>query len=160
MSINIIKNGSVIDYSKVNRIATELNINSKLVELLFSRGLSDIDQIEKFLYPKKENFYDPFLMKGMKEAVERIKLAIENDEKVVIYGDYDADGVCATAILSLYLSSQGLDVYAHIPNRVGEGYGLNNDSLDNIIRSGNTFSIILSKLSLLSPYPSPTRLGI
>lgn len=133
MSINIIKNGSVIDYSKVNRIATELNINSKLVELLFSRGLSDIDQIEKFLYPKKENFYDPFLMKGMKEAVERIKLAIENDEKVVIYGDYDADGVCATAILSLYLSSQGLNVYAHIPNRVGEGYGLNNDSLDNII---------------------------
>ena len=95
--------------------------------------INDIDQIEKFLYPNKENFYDPYLMKGMKEAVERIRTAIKNDEKVVVYGDYDADGVCATAILALYLSSQGLDVYAHIPNRVGEGYGLNNDSLDNII---------------------------
>lgn len=133
MAINIVKKGSDIDYSEVNRIATELNINNKLVELLFSRGLCDIDQIHKFLYPNKDNFYDPFLMKGMRETVDRLKLAIENNEKVVIYGDYDADGVCAAAILALYLSSQGLDVYAHIPNRVGEGYGLNEESLGTII---------------------------
>ncbi len=133
MSINIVKKGSHIDYSVVNKIATELNINNKLVELLFSRGLFDIDEIRKFLYPNKNNFYNPFLMKGMRETVDRIKTAIENKEKVVIYGDYDADGVCATAILALYLSSQGLDVYAHIPNRVGEGYGLNEESLGSII---------------------------
>lgn len=133
MSINIVKKGSHIDYEKVKDIATKLNINDKLVEILFSRGLSDEEQIEKYLYPKKENFYDPFLLKGMKETVERINQAIQNKEKVVIYGDYDADGVCASAILALYLSSQGLDVYTHIPNRVGEGYGLNEESLSNII---------------------------
>ena len=135
MAINIVKNGSAIDFNKVNKIATELNINAKLVELLFSRGLSDVDKIKKFLYPNKENFYDPFLMKGMKETVERINLAIKNKERVVIYGDYDADGVCAAAILSLYLTTQGLDVYTHIPNRVGEGYGLNEESLGNIIEN-------------------------
>lgn len=133
MAVNIVKKGSDINYSEVNKIASELNINNKLVELLFSRGLSDIEQIQKFLYPNKANFYDPFLMKGMKETVDRLRTAIKNKEKVVIYGDYDADGVCATAILALYLSSQGLDVYAHIPNRVGEGYGLNEESLGNII---------------------------
>ena len=63
MAINIIKKGSAIDLEKVNAIASELNINSKLVELLFSRGLSDIDKIHSFLYPKKENLYDEFIEK-------------------------------------------------------------------------------------------------
>lgn len=78
-------------------------------------------------------FHDPFSMKGMHEAVERIEQAVNGKETVVIYGDYDADGVCAAAILALYLSCRGLEVYVHIPNRVGDGYGLNNDSLEKII---------------------------
>lgn len=75
-------------------------------------------------------FYDPFKMKGMREATDRIRKAIDNKEKVIIYGDYDADGVCAAAVLSLFLSSEGLDVFVHIPNRISDGYGLNEETLE------------------------------
>jgi len=71
----------------------------------------------------------------MKVAVDRINQAIKNGEKIVVYGDYDADGICATAILSLYLASRGVEVYSHIPNRIDDGYGLNTESLDRIIEN-------------------------
>ena len=127
------RNNSIIDYDAVSNIAASLNLNNKLVELLFSRGFIDEKSIVSFLHPNAENFYDPFLMKGMTEAVERINYAIENQERVIIYGDYDADGICANAILSLYLSSKGLDVYSHTPNRIGEDYGLNVETLEKLI---------------------------
>ncbi|MDE6398927.1 MAG: single-stranded-DNA-specific exonuclease RecJ, partial [Clostridiales bacterium] len=91
------------------------------------------EKVRKYLHADVADLYDPFLMKGMREAVDRLRLAIDEKQKVVIYGDYDADGICASAILSLYLSSCGLDVYAHIPNRVGDGYGLNVESIESII---------------------------
>ncbi len=69
------------------------------------------------------------------ETVARLNKAIENGDKIVVYGDYDADGICASAILALYLSSRGLDVYTHIPDRIGEGYGLNVDSVERIIET-------------------------
>lgn len=119
--------------AEITRLATKFGVNEKLIELLNQRGLSDEQEISRFLYPDIANFYDPFLMKDMKVAVERINQAIENRERVVVYGDYDADGICATAILSLYLASRGVEVYSHIPNRVDDGYGLNFDSIDKII---------------------------
>ena len=119
------RNNTQIDYAEVERLSSSLNLNKKLVELLFSRGFNDEKSIISFIQPNADNFYDPFLMKGMSEAVERINYAIDNQEKIIIYGDYDADGICANAILSLYLSSRGLDVYSHTPNRIGEDYGLN-----------------------------------
>lgn len=134
MNLRTIKrNQEVFDPAEIAAVGGRLNLHPRLTELLFSRGLRDETAIRRFLTPDPDNLYDPFLMKGMKAAADRLHRAVEHGEKVVVYGDYDADGICATAILTLYLSSCGLDVYAHIPNRIGEGYGLNIESIEHII---------------------------
>lgn len=136
MNVDVaVKNEYPIDPDKVKETAVKLGLNEKFVELLFRRGVSDEDKIKRFLYPDESMFYDPFRLKGMSEAVKRLNEAIENKEKIVVYGDYDADGVCAAAILSLFLSGKGLNVLVHIPNRIGEGYGLNVDTLERIIEN-------------------------
>lgn len=127
------RNDVQIDNRAVNETSEKLGLHSKIVEVLFSRGISDEESIRRFLNPSPDNFYDPFLMKDMRRASERLEQAIANDEVVVVYGDYDADGICAASILSLYLRSRGLNVRTHIPNRIGEGYGLNVASLEKII---------------------------
>lgn len=128
-------NSRPVDAHSSAAIAETLKLDEKFVRLLMGRGLNGEAEIQKFLHPDPANMYDPLLMKGMAAAAERLSDAIERHEKVVVYGDYDADGVCAAAILSLFLTSRGLDVYVHIPNRVGEGYGLNVDSLAKIIEN-------------------------
>ncbi|MDE5592880.1 MAG: single-stranded-DNA-specific exonuclease RecJ, partial [Clostridiales bacterium] len=110
-------------------------LNTKLVELLFLRGYDNVDAIDVFLHPSVDNFYPPESMLGMNECCNRLRQAIENNERVVVYGDYDADGICASSILSLYLAEQGVEVYTHIPDRLGEGYGLNSDSVERIIEN-------------------------
>lgn len=127
------KNSNTIESAAVKKIADDLKLNEKLVELLFLRGIDNEEAIRRFLYPDVDMFYNPLLMKGMSEATARINAAIENREKIVVYGDYDADGVCSAAILALFLISRGLDVFVHIPNRMGDGYGLNTDRLEKII---------------------------
>ncbi|MDE6293109.1 MAG: single-stranded-DNA-specific exonuclease RecJ, partial [Clostridiales bacterium] len=123
------------DKAEVERISEKLGLNKKLVELLFLRGYDNIDSINVFLHPSVDNFYPPESMLGMNECCERLRQAIEGNERVVVYGDYDADGICASSILSLYLSEQGVEVYTHIPDRLGEGYGLNIDSIERIIEN-------------------------
>lgn len=136
MNLNTQKINDIIpNEEQVNRIVKELGLNKKLVELLFARGYTDIDAIKVFLHPSVDNFYPPEQMLGMSETVDRINQAIENDERIIVYGDYDADGICASSILALYLSSRGLDVFTHIPDRVGEGYGLNVESIERIIEN-------------------------
>ncbi len=135
MNVDLKRKCESVDVETIQALAQKLNLSEKLVELLYSRGFSDEKKIEDYLAPNRENFYDPFLMKGMREAVDRLELAVQNKERVVVYGDYDADGICAAAILSLYLSSRGVEVHAHIPNRIGEGYGLNVESLETIIEN-------------------------
>ncbi len=121
--------------TEIKALSDKLSLHPKIVEVLISRGIDSEDGIRKFLEPDLDGFYDPMTMKGMKEATERLEAAIEGDETVVVYGDYDADGICASAILSLYLRSRGLDVYTHIPNRMGDGYGLSVSSLEKIIEA-------------------------
>lgn len=134
MNFNPIKrNDTVPDGETVQALCRTFDLHPRLAELLISRNIDTEEKVRKYLHPSIENLYDPFLMKGMQEAVERMNVAIAEQQKVVIYGDYDADGVCAASILSLYLSSRGLNVYVHIPNRVGDGYGLNVESIENII---------------------------
>lgn len=123
------------DPAAVERISGALGLNKKLVELLIMRGYDNIDAINVFLNPDEDNFYPPETMLGMSECKERLEQAIANNEKVVVYGDYDADGICASSILALYLSSRGLNVYTHIPDRIGEGYGLNVTSIERIIEN-------------------------
>lgn len=129
MNVSIsIKNSNPVDAAKAEELSRLFGLDDKIVELLISRGINTADALKKFLYPDKSMFYDPFKMKGMREATDRIRKAIDNKEKVIIYGDYDADGVCAAAVLSLFLSSEGLDVFVHIPNRISDGYGLNEET--------------------------------
>lgn len=123
------------DKESVERISEQLGLNRKLVELLMLRGYDNADAIRVFLHPSVENFYPPETMLGMPECCERLHQAMENGEKVVVYGDYDADGICASSILALYLSANGIEVYTHIPDRLGDGYGLNVESIERIIEN-------------------------
>ncbi len=134
MNVNLVKRNNLsVDLERVCAVSESMGLNPKFVELLFSRGINDEKDIHSFIYPDEKNFYDPFLMKGMRDAVERINKAVKNKEKIVIYGDYDADGICANSILSLYFSNLNIDIYSHTPNRLGEDYGLNADVLEKII---------------------------
>ena len=108
MNVRIEKrNNEVLSCDNIKSYALKTGLDEKLVELLILRGISTIEDIDKFIHPSAENLYDPFLMKGMSEAVARINEAIENDEKIVVFGDYDADGVTASSLLFKISSSRG-----------------------------------------------------
>ena len=104
-------------------------IHPAVTDLLLRRGFKTEAEIFSFLNPSLDSLEDPFIFHDMKKAVERIRLAIASGEKILIYGDYDVDGVTASAILYPILKKMGAEVEAHIPHRVKDGYGLNIESL-------------------------------
>ena len=114
----------------------EYNISENIAKILDSRGINKIKEVKKYFSDDYEEGYDPFLMHDMKRAVERINNAIENEEKILVYGDYDADGITSTVLLVETLVSLGADVSSYIPNRFEEGYGPNKDAFSKIIKSG------------------------
>lgn len=118
-------------------------------QILFARGIEDEFQAKSFLYEQIEDD-NPFNLKGMQGAVERIFWAADHDEKVVVYGDYDVDGVTATALLVSVLSRCGMDVEPYIPNRLEEGYGLNSEALETIA-SRNVRLVITVDCGIRSP---------
>ncbi len=105
-------------------LAGRLAISPFLASLLLNRGISDDREGKTFLNPEFHNLSDPFDLFGMEEAVARVERALKNKEPVLVYGDYDADGVMATALLTLFLREAGLPVVTFIPHRIEEGYGL------------------------------------
>lgn len=107
-----------------------LNTNESIVKILLNRGIDTVEEMKTFLNPDEKDFHDPFLMKGMKETVLRINKAIENKERILIFGDYDVDGVTSTAMLYKFLQSLGLETYYFIPHRLEEGYGLSINGID------------------------------
>jgi len=111
-------------------LSREWNLSPLMVQLLYNRGIKEEEKVKKFLYPSLEDLYDPFLMKGMDMAVQRIIKAISHKEKILIYGDYDVDGVTATTLLLQFLRSLGVSAYFYIPQREKEGYGLNKSSVE------------------------------
>lgn len=127
------RNNIDIDKASIDSIASKFAIHPRLAELLILRSYNTPETIKKFLVPDKNNFHNPLEMKGMPEAVERLNAAIENNECVAVYGDYDADGICSAAILSLFLSKHGVNVVTHIPDRLNEGYGVTIDALTSIL---------------------------
>ena len=118
------------DINEVNKIARELKLPISIVEILFKRNLKTVKDINDFLYPSIENLHNPFLMKGMKETTERIIKAIKENQKIMIFGDYDTDGITSTAMLYKFLKSLGNDPIFFIPNRVEDGYGLSLSGID------------------------------
>ncbi len=126
---------------KAGFYAAELGISPLVTGILLERGFNDVDSMKDFLYGSKEPFHDPFLLKGMKETVERIELALENEEQITVYGDYDVDGITASSLLYVYLERRGAKVNTYIPKRKSEGYGLNDDALKTIYESGTTLVV-------------------
>ncbi len=109
-----------------------MDVPGRLLELLIDRGIDTQEKIEKYLRPKREDLYDPMLMQDMDKAVAVIRDAIGKGEAITVFGDYDVDGVTATAILLTYLRKQGAKVDFYIPDRHGEGYGLNIAAVEQI----------------------------
>ena len=120
----------------VEELAGELGIGTLAAGLLCNRGYTTREAAERFLHMEEELLHSPLLLRDMEKAVARIKKALENNERIVVYGDYDVDGVTSVTILYLYLSAKGADIGYYIPNRMGEGYGMSEGSLDNLIDSG------------------------
>jgi single-stranded-DNA-specific exonuclease len=110
-------------------------------QLLYNRGVMDPEAAADFLNPDYKNLHDPFLFQDMQKAVERVWIAIENEEKVFIYGDYDADAVTANAVLQQAFRYLGMSVESYIPDRFTEGYGLNLEAFEKIKNAGATLVI-------------------
>ena len=125
-----------LDNEKVEELVKKRHITNLLASILVNRGIIDGEKINVFLNPTRKDFYNPFLMPDMEIAVKRIVKAIENTEKIMIYGDYDADGITSITVLKKYLNEIGLKTGEYIPNRLNEGYGLNKDAISKIYNDG------------------------
>ena len=121
---------------EIRALASSLGVNELTGALLFARGLKTREKAQEFISKKTEAFYDPFLMKDMTEAVNCLLGAVRDRKKIVIYGDYDVDGVTSVSVLCLYLQSIGADVDYYIPSRAEEGYGMNTSALDRLAEDG------------------------
>lgn len=118
------------DFMKVH------NLNEILASVLINRNLTEAADINLFMNPTRKDFHDPFLMPDMKATVNRVLEAIKNQERIMIYGDYDADGITSITVLKNFLEERGLQVASYIPNRLDEGYGLNKEAVKKIYDDG------------------------
>lgn len=129
------------DENLVQKIAKEHNISELLSAILVNRNITDKKDIDVFLNPTRKDFHNPYLMPDMEQAVDRILMAIDKKEKVIIYGDYDVDGITSITVIKKFLKERGLDVGYYIPNRLDEGYGLNKEAIEKIANEGYTLII-------------------
>ncbi|HEX8286900.1 MAG TPA: single-stranded-DNA-specific exonuclease RecJ [Pyrinomonadaceae bacterium] len=130
------------NHEEVKKLAAELKISPIVAALLISRGYAAEEDAHKFLNPSYDHIHEPFLMKGLKEAVGRILKAVENKEKILIWGDYDVDGTTGTVVLRKALELLGAQTGFHVPNRFTEGYGINIPALEKAKEKG--FSLVIS----------------
>ena len=124
------------DESLVKQIVKKFNIPEILATVIVNRGIIKDEDIKIFLNPTRNNFHNPYLMPDMKQAIDRIMQAIENKDKVIIYGDYDVDGITSITVLHKFLKERGLETGYYIPNRLSEGYGLNKIAIKKIADEG------------------------
>lgn len=120
----------------IKKISEKFEISELLAAVLVNRNIVKDEDVKLFLNPTRKDFHDPYLMPDMEPAVNRIIKAIENNEKTIIYGDYDVDGITSITVLTRFLKERGLDVSSYIPNRLDEGYGLNKEAIKKIADEG------------------------
>lgn len=130
------------DAITVNTLADKLGIGVPVAKLLVQRGINSFEEAKKFFRPDLKELHDPFLMKDMEKAVERIEKAIENDENIMVYGDYDVDGTTSVALMSSYLKFRYPNVTTYIPDRYDEGYGVSYQGID--YAADNDISLIIA----------------
>lgn len=125
--------GKSVDY---NKLAEQCNISKLLAKLLVNRDIDTKEKIDKYLNSGIDDLYDGFLMKDMEKGIEIIKKAVEDKTKIVIYGDYDCDGISATSILNRGLKRCSANFCYYIPNREEEGYGMNSNRIEKLAEEG------------------------
>jgi single-stranded-DNA-specific exonuclease len=130
------------DKDLVRHLSKVLNINENLANLLAQHGVSSYDEAKAYFRPQLEHLHDPFLMKDMHEAVERIERALKKDEKILVYGDYDVDGTTAVALVYTFLKTIHKKVDFYVPDRYSEGYGISFKGIDFAAQNG--FSLIIA----------------
>lgn len=130
-----------IDKTIVDELARQLNIKPIIAQLLAQRGFDSPEKAKSFFYSSLGDQHDPFLMDGMETAVKRVSKALERNEKILIYGDYDVDGTTGAALLYMFFSKLGADVDYYIPDRLKEGYGISITGVEYAASSGYTLLI-------------------
>ena len=125
-----------IDEKLLYDFMQKYKLNEILARVLISKNITKKDAMDLFMNPTRKDFHDPFLMPDMNIIVDRILKTIDNEEKIMIYGDYDADGITSITVLKTFLEERGLKVESYIPNRLDEGYGLNKEAIKKIYDSG------------------------
>jgi single-stranded-DNA-specific exonuclease len=133
---------SPVDADSVRRLARELELSPLAARLLVQRGLADPAAAHAFLNPSLDQLHSPDLMAGMREAVERLRHALAQHEKILIYGDYDVDGTMAVVVLLTALRALGAEVETHVPDRLTEGYGMRVPIIEQAAASG--FRVVIS----------------
>ena len=127
---------------KIKHLAQALNVEDFVAQLLVQRGIETFEEAKHFFRPSLEHLHDPYLMKDMEKAIERIENAIENNERILVFGDYDVDGTTAVSLVSSYLKSFYPHVATYIPDRYDEGYGVSFKGID--FADDNGFSLIIA----------------
>ena len=127
---------------KVKHLSAALNVKDFVATLLIQRGIETFEDAKNFFRPSLEHLHDPFLMKDMDKAVARIESAIENQENILVFGDYDVDGTTAVSLVSSYLKSHYPNIATYIPDRYDEGYGISFKGID--FADDNGFSLIIA----------------
>ena len=130
------------DSQKVTQLAEALNVEEFVATLLVQRGIETFEEARDFFRPKLEHLHNPYLMKDMDKAVARIELSIANQEKILVFGDYDVDGTTAVSLVSSYLKTYYSNVATYIPDRYDEGYGISFKGID--YADDNEFSLIIA----------------
>ncbi|MDN6281297.1 MAG: DHH family phosphoesterase, partial [Psychroflexus sp.] len=120
----------VIDTKAITSLSESLNVSEEIARLLVNRNIKTFDEAKTFFRPQLEDLHDPFLMKDMDLAVNRLIEAVENGEKIMVYGDYDVDGTTAVSLMSSYLKTLTDAVISYIPDRYAEGYGVSLKGID------------------------------
>ena len=119
-----------VDDALTNKLANELNVSTHIAKLLILRGVDSFVAAKNFFRPDLKNVHDPFLMKGMEEAVDRINRAKLQNERVLLFGDYDVDGTSAVSMMYMFFEDQNINVSYYIPDRYSEGYGFSKQGID------------------------------
>ena len=122
--------------NSISVLAKETGLTEQITRILYARGVDTVQKINRFMHPSEKNFLSPFLMRGMKEAVELITRARDEGWTVAVFGDYDADGICASAIMYHALRDFGIEAKVYVPERV-DGYGLSVEAIDRIFEECN-----------------------
>jgi single-stranded-DNA-specific exonuclease len=149
------------EFRLVDQLVLDTSLPKNIVKILVNRGLGTPEAIHNFLEPSLNDLKDPFEMSGMDLGIDRLTKALYNNEKILIYGDYDVDGITATALLYLVLNKLGANADFYLPNRLTEGYGLSTDGIDLAKKSGVTLVVTVDTgITAVEEIKYATSIGI